>query len=172
MRRFFREVLSLCLVLAMLTVGCMAGLCEEAAASAEETKAIAFEPTLTKVFDYSAQEWFSSSANRALLTIMLAVDLDDILDENMFAPGTSLVNTTFVAKDSVSLIVCYHAEQNDLFVVYMPIIGTATYQFMDKSSDISTRYALEAIADDGYYENNLEDIVEVMKILQEVLENS
>ena len=76
MRRFFREVLSLCLVLAMLMVGCMAGLCEETTASAEETKAIAFEPTLTKVFDYSAQEWFSSSANRALLTIMLAVDLD------------------------------------------------------------------------------------------------
>ena len=36
MRRFFREVLSLCLVLAMLTVGCMAGLCEETTASEEE----------------------------------------------------------------------------------------------------------------------------------------
>ena len=36
----------------------------------------------------------------------------------MFVPGTSLVNTTFVAKDSVSLIVCYHAEQNDLSVAF------------------------------------------------------
>ena len=69
MRRFFREILSLCLVLAMLTVGCMAGLCEETTAS-EEDDVISFEQTLANALDYSAQEWFSNSFNRALLTIM------------------------------------------------------------------------------------------------------
>ena len=81
MRRFFREVLSLCLVLAMLTVGCMAGRCEETTAS-EEDDVISFEPTLANALDYSAQEWFSNSFNRAFLTILLAADLGGSVEEN------------------------------------------------------------------------------------------
>jgi len=164
-RSFFREVLSLCLVLAMLTVGCMAGLCEETTASEEDDEVISFEPTFTNTFDYSAQEWFSSSLNRALLTMMLGADLIQVLDEETFILGPSLANTTFVAKDSVKLIVYFHAEQNDLMVFYTPVLGEAGYAYMEKSSDIVIQGALETAMDGGCYENNLEDILAISKVL-------
>lgn len=164
MRRFFREVLSLCLALAMLTVGCMAGLCEETTAS-EEDDVISFEPTLANALDYSAQEWFSCSFNRALLTILLAADLGGSVEENTVS--IDLVDTSFVAKDSVKLIVYFHGEQSDLIIFYTPVIGEAAYSFMDKSSDAVIQNAFEATVDGGCYKNDLEDILEIYKELTE-----
>lgn len=172
MRRFFREILSLCLVLAMLTVGCMAGLCEEATASAEETKAIAFEPTITNGFDYSASEWFSSGFNRAMLAVILSLDLCNIVDKDVIDFGPALTESSFVAKDGLILVVYYHGTQDDLYITYMPLTGQATYQITDKSEDYVVQYALETVVDDGCYKNDFEDLMNVVALLKDATADS
>lgn len=159
MRRIFRGILSLCLVLAMLTVGCMTGLCEE------ETDGIAFEPTIANEFEYSSAEWFSSGFNRALLTVGMLLDLNAIIDKNVINFGEAIAESTYVARDGINLLLYYHGEQNDLFVVYAPLTGEAIYNVRDKVDDSFVLYILKGIADDGCYKNDLEDIFEIVLLL-------
>ena len=169
MRRIFRGILSLCLVLAMLTMGCITGLCEEVSAAEEELDYISFEPTITKMFDNSASEWFSSEFDRAMLTVLLSIDLLSIVDEDVMDFSEALTKNTYVAKDGLNLIVYYHGKQSDLLVGYTPLTGTAIYQVQDKIGDSLVLYLLEKLAEDGCYKNDIDDLFEVVTLLSDVL---
>lgn len=170
MRRFFREILSLCLVLAMLTVGCMAGLCEEAPASEEELDYVSFEPLFGNILEYSPSEWFSSKLNRALLTVCISLELMSIIDEDVIDFSEALLTeSSYVARDGLALVLYYHGKQNDIIVLYMPLTGEAAYQIGDKAEDFRVSYVLEEIAEDGCYKNDIDDIIEVIALLKGTL---
>lgn len=170
MRRIFRGILSLCLVLAMLTVGCMAGFCEEAPVSEEEVDYVSFEPTFVDVFEYTPSEWFSSKLNRALLTVCISLELMSLVDEDVIDFSEALLKeSSYVAKDGLTLVLYYHGKQNDIIVLYMPLTGEAAYQISDKAEDFRVSYVLEEIAEDGCYKNDIDDLIEVIALLKDTL---
>ena len=76
-------------------------------ASAEEGTAIEFEPVFINFFDYKASEWYDTSENRALLSVMFALELSSV-DEG-FDTSTALVhNPSYVGcLDGLTLVLCF-----------------------------------------------------------------
>ncbi|MBE5798562.1 MAG: hypothetical protein E7321_01245 [Clostridiales bacterium] len=132
---------------------------------ADDTKT--FEPTFTNQADYSARKWFGSKENRALLTIMLALDYISE-KENVFDFAEAMAGTTYVAyhEESNALLVCYLIDEMNYSLVYVPSAETAIYIEPTEGSELATELAFEEVGCD-YYRNSQSTILEVSKLIQE-----
>lgn len=131
-----------------------------------------FEPTLTNAVDVSATEWYSTSYNRALLTVLLLLDCDELLVEGDLLDTTgAVVDTTYVGRGDSVLVAYYHAVDGDLIIMYNPEIGIADYMVLDSYDEAKAEFFMESFCPDGYYENNISDVMTVGDELMEILES-
>lgn len=137
-------------------------------AMAEDTTS--FEPTAANTIGVSGSEWLSSKENRALLTIMLAVDLSNV-DTNFTVD--MLKGTTYVGylDDVEELFALYSGHDAAYLVMYTPLLKTASY------SEISPFAGTESTVELGLeakgctlYKNSPVIILSVVDQLVEILE--
>lgn len=97
-----------------------------------------FELILTKVPDYSLSEWYSSSMNRALLTVLLAADISATSNGGHAEVLGILKNPSFVVNSGLSLTVAGFYEDTTVLIHYAPIINYASFSTMPSpTSDVS-----------------------------------
>ena len=158
-----KKVLSLILALCMLLACC---------ALAESDDGIVYEPSLANAVGVSADEWFSTSENRALLTVLRLLDCDELLVEGDLLDTTgAVVDTTYVGRGDSVLVAYYHAVDGDLIIMYNPETGIADYMVLDSYDEAKAEFFMESFCPDGYYENNISDVMTVGDELMEILES-
>lgn len=85
---------------------------------AEET-ANQFEPMLLNAFDYSAREWFDKEANRALMSVMLAVEASTY-DPN-FDPTALMTHSSYVLYSEPGMLQLFAFTDDGVYcVAYIP----------------------------------------------------
>ncbi len=150
----------ICVLLALaLLCGCVCALADES---------VNFEPSITKLLDYSASDWVLTSYNRAALTVLLLLDLSQnnvISSDEMTAllANISLRGVSYVGRDGamIHLIAC--DGENNMAVIYTPALSLANYVKLDNSiTDASVVELIIAnFCNDGYYKNDPSDILDV-----------
>lgn len=157
----------LCIVLVLVLTLCSCSF----AFGEDETISIEFEPTLTNALDHTSSIWFQSSANRAFFSVIIAVDLLLALGEDSDLDVFSgLAETSYVGKDGLTLILVYEADGKPLVITYTPALQSARYGFADGSYNKSlVEIVMSSNCSDGYYENDLEDILNASNALEEIL---
>ena len=153
-----KKVLSLILALCMLLACC---------ALAESDDGIVYEPSLANAVGVSADEWFSTGENRALLTVLLGLEITSA-DGNY---GLSdFVGDSYVGLNDDTLFVVMCGETKDLIMVYQPSIGTAIYNFTDASGSANVDAALAESCADGHYVNDVDDLISVSESILGMME--
>ncbi len=91
-----------------------------------DSSLVSFNATLTGLMDYTASDWNESGLSRALLTIMLMVDLASANDS---VGATSMIAyDTYVARlDSGAMMVLGYGENAQIAIFYEPVSKTAYY---------------------------------------------
>ena len=146
-----KKLICLALALTMLLTAC---------AFAEDDEIYPFDPEVTNASGYTAEEWFSTSYNRALLSLLLVHDCDGILMEKELLDTTGcLTNPSYVGLSGTDLIVYYHCVDGDLLVMYSPELGTAAFGLNSVSDDETVALVMGSFCDGGCYQNDHDDIV-------------
>lgn len=149
--KMLKKLICLALALTMLLTAC---------AFAEDDEIYPFDPEVANASGFTAQEWFSSSYNRALLSLLLVHDCDGVLMEKELLDSTGcLSNPSFVGLSGTDLIVYYHCVDGDLLIMYTPELGTAAFGVNSASDDTTVELVLNSFCDGGCYQNNSDDIV-------------
>lgn len=147
---------------------CLVGFVNDVAAYAED-ESIPFDPTLTNLADQTSSTWYSSSSTRALLTVLLGLDLATSLDT---FDTDCIFNPSYVAEveqDGITILCVFFTEGDEAgyYIFYSPLAGIAYYDRKDLDSD-SLEWTIDLFSD-SYYENELEEILSVAKELVEAL---
>ena len=146
-----KKLICLALALTMLLSAC---------AFAEDDEIYPFDPEVTNASGFTAEEWFSTSYNRALLSLLLVHDCDGILMEKELLDSTGcLTNPSYVGLSGTDLIVYYHCVDGDLLVMYSPELGTAAFGLNSVSDDETVALVMGSFCDGGCYQNDHDDIV-------------
>ena len=149
--KMLKKLICLALALTMLLTAC---------AFAEDDEIYPFDPEVTNASGYTAEEWFSTSYNRALLSLLLVHDCDGILMEKELLDTTGcLTNPSYVGLSGTDLIVYYHCVDGDLLVMYSPELGTAAFGLNSVSDDETVALVMGSFCDGGCYQNDHDDIV-------------
>lgn len=152
-----KKVLSLILALCMLLACC---------ALAEFDDGTVYEPALANSIDVSADEWFSTGENRALLTVLLGLEITS-------ADGSyglsDFVGDSYVGLNDDTLFVVMCGDAKDLIMVYQPSIGTAIYNFTDASGSANVDAALAETCADGHYLNSVDELIAVSEQILELI---
>ena len=149
--KMLKKLICLALALTMLLTAC---------AFAEDDEIYPFDPEVTNASGFTAEEWFSTSYNRALLSLLLVHDCDGILMEKELLDSTGcLTNPSYVGLSGTDLIVYYHCVDGDLLVMYSPELGTAAFGLNSVSDDETVALVMGSFCDGGCYQNDHDDIV-------------
>ena len=149
---------ALALVLAFSAVGALA-----------ETTST-FDPTLSNILELSASDWMSSSYSRALLTVLLVLDLGNsglLTQSRMDMITTTLANSSGFSYvgyvDNMLEIIIFDGRYVSL-IVYMPSIGYANFTLLDddagntySSTESLVKVLLGQLCSE-YYKNDVNDI--------------
>lgn len=130
---------------------------------------ISFDASLADGMDYTASEWFSSSINRAALTICLMAGAMSV--EKNFDFTKMILNGSYVGKNGISLFVVGRDDNRYIIMQYIPMTHSASYltDTADYLNDSVLRLALEQYAKDGCYKNDVEDIYQILKLFEEAI---
>ena len=155
--KLLKKLICLALALTMLLTAC---------AFAESDEDNFFTPNLANSFDASTQEWFSTSYNRALLTILLILDCDKTLvEKGLLDSSGSITRSSYVGLTDDILAVYYHCVDGDLLIMYSPELGTAAFGVNRASDDKTVELVLNSFCDGGCYQNNSDDIVAAINFM-------
>ncbi len=121
--------------------------------------------TLTKTLHAGLSDWFSSSKNRAFLTVIVVMDVAIALDIEM-SDIFSLLQPSYVGKKNLYLVVATTNDENkSLVVLYNPLTGKAGYAIYDFSADF-VELLMSGLCSEEYYKNDVNDLFEVLVDLQ------
>lgn len=143
--------------------------------SLAESDVNSLEPTLANAIGYTAEQWFQSEKNRALLTVILGLEYasyDKSFDINCLYSDTSYV---VYAEEYPGVMVCMFDDEKSHSIMYMPWLKTAMIaEPVDGGSEMVIEMAFEL---NGYkYEKNSKDALSdavsyVNGALQKIMEN-
>ena len=158
-----KKILSLILMLSLLLAGC-------AFAQSDADESVSFDPQLANALAWDAETWFSTSVNRALLTMLAMCDivLQDLDDDFDFA--TALTASSYVGRNDSELIVLYPSDGCCMIVTYQPDSGEANFCFTEPGSSAEIERTLDDMCADGYNVNDQDDILSIVTELQSILE--
>ena len=165
-RKIATRAVGLILIMALLLASCVAF------AEDDDSKGVEFEAELTNCIDMSVGKWFATSENRALLTLLLSLDLSRVVDKSEFDVSNAWLNRSYVAMGDGTLGVYLHGEKQDCIIIYSSVAGVATYVMHDICADSVVRLTLSSVFEDGYYENSLGDMAEVAGKLNDALSDN
>lgn len=125
-----------------------------------------FKPSLLDSYSMSASEWYSSSTNRLMLTVLLAMStLRETRDENYIK---MLDNTTYVGVKGNSLVVAGFSENKGLMVLYYPGKKTAETLSFSGGDGSNTELMVRLVLDDQggeYMANDADEVRGMMALL-------
>ena len=151
--KMLKKMTCLALALIMLLTAC---------AFAESNEDNFFTPNLANSFDASTQEWFSTSYNRALLTILLILDCDKTLvEKGLLDSSGSITRSSFVGLTDDILAVYYHCVDGDLMILYSATAGIANYTVLASHGESTATSYMDVICEGNYYLNSLDDITDI-----------
>ena len=151
--KMLKKLICLALALIMLLTAC---------AFAEDDEIYPFDPEVANASGFTAQEWFSSSYNRALLSLLLVHDCDGVLMEKELLDSTGcLSNPSFVGLSGTDLIVYYHCVDGDLIICYSATAGIANYTVLASHDESTATSYMDVICEGNYYLNSLDDITDI-----------
>ena len=144
-------------------------LCLGLTALAEENNSVEFDAALTGIADQTATAWYSTGRTRALLSLLLSLDLSNALPS--YEAGNLATHSSYVGYHNTSSTLCVvlSSDEHTYFVLYNPSLKLATYMENDPMSDIVIELVLGQTCD-KYEENSLSDIADVVGELSEALE--
>lgn len=129
-----------------------------------------FEPQYVNIIDASAREWFDSSTNRALLSILLAMDgAEERIDGFDFVKALTGTSYVIYDEDNRSVMVTYLFDDKSYTIAYMPGLEKAIYGEPIEGSELTVEMALEEMNYE-YHRNSMTKIMEVVEEIQEILE--
>ena len=155
----------LTLVLLMTGLSCLA-----------DEDPIYFEATLANALDYSLEEWFSTSYNRALLTVLLTLDMasEAVIGQSMWT--NLLKNETFICFQPIGILLINGYVDDDLIAIgYRSLPNTAVYDIQDTSytSEFMPLYIVAAMSKrDEYYINDSNDIMTAVSNIYDIITTS
>ena len=150
-------------------------------AEEEESNWVVFEPTNTNLVEeagtFDADDWFATDYARAMLTVLLSLDLCDAFrnssDPDLLAMSENwekaLLDSTYVGLGTVVLFVTYQYGDHSIHVYYSPFDGTAGYMINDAFTDSETEELLSSTCKGGYYRNRFSSISEAVSDLSGIL---
>lgn len=128
-----------------------------------------FEVTMTNtIFPFSASKWSESKESRALLTIMLALELQDEDNSFVFADVVTSGESYVLSDGETNVMVSYYVDGENWVVVYTPDSGTAVYSKITAVSEFVVELTLQEM-ENPYYRNSQLTILAVAKALGEAL---
>ncbi|MBQ6483195.1 MAG: hypothetical protein IJI45_18985 [Anaerolineaceae bacterium] len=136
-----------------------------------------YTPELTNALfkDDSCSQILSSSYNRALLSVLLYLDLvtQDVLDMDSFA---DTISNSYVGKPNqnsirdLAVVVVMYNDSDIYILTYTPLLETCNFSKIDRGGLSSglIDYALDQYIDDRKA-NNLDDILSVVTTISETI---
>ena len=157
-----KKILCMILMVTMLLASCAF-----AETTSEDIKD--FEPRLTNAIGRDTDGWYETSQARAMLTVLMMSDLvlEGLSDEFDFA--SSLITATYVGRSGSQLLIIFPGEDSLLAALYDPDMGHCAYGFTSATDSQIVEMVLESSCTDGYFENNLSDILAAAQELSEIL---
>ena len=156
-----KKLLCLALALTLLLSAC---------ALAEDSESPFFDLKLVKGMDQSVQEWYATSIDRAMYTVLIFLDCYlGAEDRDAFDLEDLVTKSSYVGVDE-DLLVCYcHTGGKDLVIVCDPTASFASSQFYEASSDAIVEQVMEAICAGEYHKNNTSDIISALDIVDSII---
>lgn len=163
------------LVLVQLLMAFGVCIAETATASEAEMVQYEIEPILMTDLDISAREWCQNEETRALLTIFLAMEYNNYLQENnlgSFDVFECLFNSSYVGREGSFLAVVVCDETQCVLLTFDVNEGSIIAIVIGESDDFSSlamKIALEESCKDGVYENDESAMIDVaLQIVEEL----
>lgn len=160
---------TLCVILILL---CLTTVCAGALAESEN---YSFTPRLTNALDHSASEWYATSSNRALLSLLLGIEALGNAEgiPSDFELMKVFLRSSYMGKDGV-ILAFYGTDGKYIFSIqYCPVLKTANYFFFEASlsdslADLLLESTIKDVCSDGYKKNDNGEIVEWVEQLSEI----
>ena len=152
-------------ILALVLVFSVAGACF---AETSTSSAVKFEPKLADAMKYDADKYMSTSLNRALVTVLLFLQLTG--DKVYTTDDYSLIDS-MVAEQKGIITVALLGEKNTLVMLYAPGTGVASHMTLSATSKTTIEAILKEGGNTEVYTNSIDDLKTVLEMLKEVLNN-
>ena len=136
---------------------CLVGFVNGVAAYAEDENNM-FTPTLADLAEQTSKDFLATSRNRALLTVLLSIDLSmvvDDLDAGCFTYD-SYVGTWESDVGDILCVFLMNGNQTGYYIFYTPGVGLAQYNRLELDNE-SLEIMVKAVCD-NYYQNDPEDV--------------
>ena len=145
-----------------------------------EADVMPFEATLCEVMDLSADEWMQTEYSRAMLTVLLILDLgnSDLLTQaEMEAITSTLANSNgfnyIGAVDEFIVVIIYDGNCLHM-LLFIPGTNVANYTLLDAEpgSKSFSELLVQSFLDDNvttYYKNSPDSIAEAASTLAEIM---
>ena len=151
----------------ILCVSMLLSLCS--GALAEESGSVDFEPTFVSVFDHTAEKWYASRANRAMLSVLLYLQVSNIAE--VAALNIEVGDPSYVGYSSDILGLLWQGKDNTLLITYSPFLNRASYRCIEgMASNFVSEYLMDGLFDE-YRDNDVEDLKEALIEIRNLLEN-
>ena len=158
-----KKMVAWLLLLAVLL--CTAGV---SLAESSDDSTVSFTPTLANLAGMTASESMASSKQRALISVLLAVDyMSANTNGDSYSPD--LAKASYVGKKDLMVVVYLHAPAKDILLLYQPISKEAAYFYVDTNVDTIAEILLRSTCTDGYYKNDIEDIYTILQDLSNAI---
>ena len=156
-----KKILSLALAMMMLIASMSAAF----AAPGDVGELTELPLTLTSVVDSSASEWMASSETRAMLTVLMCLDMVLALEDD--SPITpSLTGTSYVGYGDGYLVVACETQTPGMGVIMLYFADSQSAYYMTAEyGEYSFSSVFEIVLDElcptGYYANSQDDVLAV-----------
>ena len=162
MKKFFSMLLALILLLSSV-----------AFATESEDENYYFEAGLTTALDRTSFSWFVSEASRAMLTIVLYIDILLDYEGDLGFEAAVLCQASYVARDSetgVLTVVVLSDEGDTMWIYFDPETGLAAFNIIEDLDAFGVEYVLTTSDSDyNYYENSVVELFSAMELIKEAL---
>ena len=140
---------------------------------ADETEEVEFESELAGDIDRTASEWMDTGSDRALLTVLLAVEAS--IDKQFGDADVLniLLNETYICKDGLSVCISGYTDSYIYLFIYVPATKKTSLTRMENPFSSSAgsviKIAMEESATSEVYQNDDKEILKWIKLVAEAV---
>ena len=154
----------MCVMLAL--VFSMGGCAAWAEPAGEADEWVAFNASLTNAMDYSADDWISTDTSRAMLTLLLILDIG-LSGTTELDIGNVFIHDTYVGADDDEargvLLIAGQIDGKAVTIAYAPATHSAEYTLAETGLDESgtdsvLNFAMRQVCGDAYYRNDPDEL--------------
>lgn len=154
-------------LLALMLVFSVTGSCF---AETDTSSATRFDPKLADAMKYDSEKFMSTSFNRALVTVLLYLQLS--IDKTINADDYTLVDSIVASNEDGIISVACMGDKDTLVILYAPQSGgIASYMTLS----ITSKSLVESILKEGgnttVYTNDTSDLKSVLEMLKDIVNN-